>query len=261
MEIFSQLLKSIITQKYKSFTVSEFINIKVNNIKKILLRHDVDKNFINSYKISKLENTLNLCGTYYFRIIPESFNHDIMNKIAKLGHEIGYHYEDVDLVIKRQKINVNNKIDREVLIDLAYESFCKNLEMFRKNYDIKTICMHGSPRSKYDNKIIWEKYNYKNLGIICEPYFDINWNEFGYLTDTGRRWNGEKYSIRDKVDSKNNLDFKTTQDIINNINKLPDKLMITIHPQRWTDEWVPWTRELVWQNVKNVVKYLKVKKL
>jgi hypothetical protein len=30
--------------------------------------------------------------------------------------------------------------------------------------------------------------------------------------------------------------------------------MITIHPQRWNNNAYLWTKELVWQNVKNVVK-------
>lgn len=114
--------------------------------------------------------------------------------------------------------------------------------------------MHGSPRAKHDNKLIWQKYNYRDLGIIGEPYLDINWNEFGYLTDTGRRWDGDNVNVRDKVESKFKFRFKSTQDIINNINSLPDKLMLTIHPQRWTDDLLPWTKELVFQNIKNVVK-------
>jgi len=48
--------------------------------------------------------------------------------------------------------------------------------------------------------------------------------------------------------------------------RLPDKVMITVHPQRWSvypvkfislfhgDSFFPWVRELVWQNVKNVIK-------
>ncbi len=35
--------------------------------------------------------------------------------------------------------------------------------------------------------------------------------------------------------------------------------MITFHPQRWTDKPGPWVKELVWQNVKNLVKRLIVK--
>jgi hypothetical protein len=30
--------------------------------------------------------------------------------------------------------------------------------------------------------------------------------------------------------------------------------MFTFHPQRWSDELISWTKELVMQNIKNVVK-------
>jgi len=30
--------------------------------------------------------------------------------------------------------------------------------------------------------------------------------------------------------------------------------MLNVHPQRWTDRPLPWVKELVGQNVKNVVK-------
>ena len=59
--------------------------------------------------------------------------------------------------------------------------------------------MHGSPRSKWDSRDIWQKYDYKKPGIIAEPYFDINFDEVFYLTDTGRRWDGWKVSLRDKL--------------------------------------------------------------
>lgn len=226
----------------------------------VILRHDVDRSPKNALKIAQIENSLGISGTYYFRITPESYNLEIMNKILNMGHEIGYHYEDIDLINSKLRIENgellkrNSEKYREILIDMAYESFCKNLVMLRRNFDIKTICMHGSPKSKYDNRIIWEKYNYKDLGIIGEPYYDIDWNEFAYFTDTGRRWNGNSVSIRDKVNSRYNFNFKTTQQIIDNIDKLPNKVMFTVHPERWNDSIIPWVRELVWQNVKNQVK-------
>ena len=124
----------------------------------------------------------------------------------------------------------------------------------RSIVDIKTICMHGSPRSKYDNKIIWNKYSYKNLGLLGEPYLDMDWKIFAYLTDTGRCWNGNKYSIRDKVNSEFKLNFYSTYQIIENVSHLPNNLMITIHPERWTDNWFMWTKQFLFQNAKNVVK-------
>jgi len=121
--------------------------------------------------------------------------------------------------------------------------------------------MHGSPFSKYDNKKIWEKYDYSDYGIIAEPYFDIDFNEVFYLTDTGRAWNKSATSVRDKVNSKFDIKIKDTHHLIEKIQngELPDKIMINVHPQRWNDEFVPWFSELVRQSVKNVVKRILVR--
>jgi len=254
LELLIERLKSA---DYKFIQFKDFKNIEDSKI--VILRHDVDLLPENSLATAKLENSLGVTGTYYFRITPETFKLEIIQEIADLGHEVGYHYEDVDLVINNYKLIINSLKDKEELIDLAYESFCDNLEKLRKIVTVETVCMHGSPRAKYDNKMIWEKFDYRELGIVGEPYFDVDWNEFGYLTDTGRRWNGDKYSFRDKVNSRFKFDFKTTDDIIKNVDKLPDKMMITVHPQRWTDDNVLWVKELVWQNFKNGVKYFKKK--
>lgn len=229
----------------------------------IILRHDVDDLKLNSLRFAKIQNELGIRGTYYFRVVPQSYDEKVIKEIANLGHEIGYHYEDVDLVYKNSyNHSIIQSFNQEMLIDLAYTSFCENLEKFRKIYPINTICMHGSPRSKYDNKDIWKKYDYRELRIIGEPYLDIDFNEVFYLTDTGRCWDGYKVSIRDKVSSQQKkweeqgLVFHSTQDIINAANeeRLPDKIMMTFHPQRWHDKPLSWIKELVVQNVKNVVK-------
>lgn len=244
----SSLLKTLLAKKYEFCTFRDHISLPRNNT--VILRHDVDLKPENSLATAKLEHSLGIRGTYYFRIIPETLKPDTIKAIADLGHEIGYHYEDMDLVH-------SDNLDKH--IELAYESFCKNLEILRKIVPINTICMHGSPRAKYDNKIIWTKYNYRDIGLIGEPYFDIDFNEFLYLTDTGRRWNGDKVSVRDKVNSKYKFNLKSTKDVINAIPQFPDKIMITIHPQRWDDRFIPWAKELVTQNLKNVVKWGLVK--
>ena len=296
LETYQELLKTLLNT-YKFYTFQEFLTSKKEELFSstnhqshitdhslrltpnsiIILRHDVDRLPQNALQTAKIEYELGIKGTYYFRIVPKSYNLKMMQQISEFGHEIGYHYEDVDLVVKSKELRVKSNEESKTrhsslvtnhsspiprppspiprpIIDTAYESFCRNLEMLRKNFDIKTICMHGSPRSKYDNRIIWEKYDYRELGIIGEPYFDIDFNEFAYFTDTGRRWNGDKVSIRDKVNSKYNFNFKTTCQIIENIDKFPDKILFTIHPQRWHDRPWPWLKELLWQNVKNLVK-------
>ncbi len=34
------------------------------------------------------------------------------------------------------------------------------------------------------------KNDYNLIGILGAPYFDVNFNEVFYLSDTGRRWDG-----------------------------------------------------------------------
>ncbi len=81
----------------------------------------------------------------------------------------------------------------------AIREFERNLEKLMKISPVKIICMHGSPLSRYDNKKLWEKYDYRDYGIIAEPYFDVDFNEVFYLTDTGKRWDGDSVSVRDKA--------------------------------------------------------------
>jgi hypothetical protein len=159
-----------------------------------------------------------------------------------MNHEIGYHYEEMDLC--------NGDIHA------AIKLFEKNLKTLRNICPIETICMHGSPRSKYDNKSIWSNNKYTDYEIIGEPYFDLNFNNVGYLTDTGRTWDGARFSVRDKVVTNISLNVKSTQELIHNLHKnsLPKQLMLTFHPQRWTSNFAFWTQELILQNLKNIVK-------
>ncbi len=55
--------------------------------------------------------------------------------------------------------------------------------------------------------------------------------------------------------------FHSTFDIIRAVEagEFPDKAMMTVHPQRWTNNPLAWTKELVWQNCKNIVKRLLIR--
>lgn len=76
--------------------------------------------------------------------------------------------------------------------------------------------------------------------------------------ETIRRWNPAGASIRDRLDSGFDIPIRNTFHIMDlaRRGRLPDKIMINTHPQRWEDRALPWMRELVWQNVKNVVKII-----
>ncbi len=237
---YSELLTVLKESGYSFQTFDQFVREPKKRV--IILRHDVDLLPNNSLRFAQIQADNGVFGTYYFRAVPESWDEKIIKEIADLGHEIGYHYE-----------NLTTKSGDMVL---GIEDFKKNLELLRKLAPVSTICMHGSPMSKYDSRDLWKNYNYKDYELIAEPYFDVDYSEVFYLTDTGRRWDGTKVSVRDKVDSTFKLHFHATEEIIEAAKhqKLPDKIMFTFHPQRWNDHIFMWIKELVLQNVKNVVK-------
>jgi len=291
-----RLLTSLNDSGYNFFSVRAYFKNSVPRPEKsIILRHDVDKKPANSLAVARFEHELGIHGTYYFRIHQVSFDESIIREIASMGHEIGYHYEDLHLVrrkvkgksrkskVESQKSGYNGE---EELVTKAIESFRENLAKLREIAPIDTICMHGSPLSNVDTRVLWKYYDYSNSGISAEPYFDFSLDDMLYLTDTGRRWDGSSFSIRDKAIARNpgyysgwkrkplpgsamsmtekgenlqnKLRFKKTADILYACKAriLPDIIMMTLHPQRWSDRYGEWTGELLTQNIKNWVKFL-----
>jgi hypothetical protein len=250
LKTYKNLLDALIKLDHKFITFEEYL--KKDENKFIILRHDVEARYNNSLEFANLQYKNNIKGSYYFRIIPGHFDETVIRKIYELGHEVGYHYDDLSFCNGDFKKAINR--------------FKDNLIRLRNIAEISTICMEGAPLSKFDNRELWKKYNFRDFGIIGEPYLDLNFHSVLYLTDTGRRWDG-KLSVRDKfnndVDSNevkstffHNRKIKSTNDLINAIlnEKLPDKVMITFHPQRWNSHIVPWVKELVFQNIKNQIK-------
>jgi hypothetical protein len=238
---YKQLLQSLIGQRYAFQTFEEFL--RAPREKAVILRHDVDLLPFNSLAFARIQAESQVKGVYYFRAVPQSWNVAVIKEIAALGHEIGYHYECLT--------TCKGNMDKAVL------DFEKNLSALRELAPVSTICMHGSPMSKYDSKDLWKNHDYRRYGITGEPYFDVDFNKVFYLTDTGRRWDGHKVSVRDKVhSSKYQLSFHTTQQIIQSCNSgsLPQQIMFTFHPQRWSNNPALWTKELVVQHLKNQVK-------
>ena len=239
------------------FTLEKYVAmldaLKSYGFKSLVLRHDVDLLPGNSLRTARLEAEKGMFGIYYFRAMPESWDERIILEIAAMGHEIGYHYESLTTC--------------DGNVDKAYEDFCRNLEALRNLFPVRSICMHGSPRSPYDSKDIWKKYDYKALGIESEPYLDTDFSKTFYLTDTGRCWDGYKVSVRDKIPQYQDewmakgLTFHSTDDVIDGLCKdiIPKDLMMTVHPQRWNPFGFSWCKELLLQNAKNIVKRIIIK--
>jgi len=223
---YKELLDAFKEAGYEFQTVEDYV--RKPNSRVVILRHDVDSWPQNALQMAELENELGIKSTYYFRKSWLSFQERIVQNIVGYGHEIGYHYEDLSVT--------NGNYEK------AIKRFSENLSFFRQYYPVTTIAMHGRPLSKYDSKDLWNKYNYHSYGLLAEPYLDFDFNEILYLTDTGNRWDGGKYSIRDCVKSKYSYDIHTTDELIHYIQGglLPDRIMLNVHPGRWNNSFIKW---------------------
>ncbi len=239
---YRQLLGALKEANYTFQTFEEYLKSPADRV--VMLRHDVDLMPNNSLRFAKIQHEHGAKGSYYFRAVPESWDDSIIKEISNLNHEIGYHYENLTTC----KGNLEKALD----------DFKLNLQKLRELAPVSTICMHGSPMSKYDSRDLWKDFDYRSLDLIGEPYFDVDFNEVFYLTDTGRKWDGDKVSVRDKVNSSFKQSYHSTNQIIIALRKseLPNKIMITFHPQRWNDNLFMWVKEYIMQNIKNSIKKL-----
>ena len=253
LRIYRKLLTTLQHSGYRFVTFEQYCESLLDERKEepfVILRHDVDLKAKNSLRTAQIEHELGIKASYYFRVVPQSNQPEIIRAITALGHEIGYHYEDMAIA----------QGDAEQ----AFAHFKKQLAYFRQFYPVRTICMHGAPTSKWDGRELWKYYDYRQEGIVGEPYFDVDFSQVFYLTDTGRCWDGYKVSVRDKIPqyqdqwTAKEWVYSTTQQLIRAIQKkqLPTRIMITTHPQRWTDNLFAWVKELVMQSIKNAIKRL-----
>lgn len=253
---YAELLQGLKAGGYRFLTFEEYCSEKdkLGDGCFIILRHDVDRKPENALATARIEHSLGIKASYYFRVVEQNNKSEIIKEIVGRGHELGYHYEDMTLC--------GGDAGK------AIEHFKQQLDYFRRFYPVTTICMHGAPRSRYDGRDLWKQYDYHEFGIIGEPYFEVDFSRVFYLTDTGRRWDGFNMSLRDKIPvfqdewvQKGRV-FHTTDDVLRALESgsLLRQILMTTHPQRWTDHYGEWFKEMLAQSAKNIVKGVMVKR-
>lgn len=239
-----RLIQAIQNAGYKLLRTTDYFSNKemLNACRFIILRHDVDKYPYRALSMAELEYKLGIQSSFYFRSVVVNKYPEIIRKISGLGHEIGYHYRDLT--------------DCRGDFDMAINQFQVHLDALRNLVEVNIITMDGAPFSKFDNRDLWKQIDYRDYGVIAEPYLDIDFTKVAYFTDTGRCWDGDRFNVRDKVNGGNTSVFSSTDQIIYAIENqsFPDRAMINVHPQRWTNTMRAWFWEYLAQSTKNQVK-------
>lgn len=245
LKTYRTLLESFQRAGYQFQTFEEFM-VHPAKGKVIVMRHDVDELARNALKMAQVEHGLGIQATYFFRVVKQSNVPEVIREIVKMGHEVGYHYEDLS--------TANGNITK------AWESFETNLAYFRQYYPVRSVCMHGSSTSKYDNRLLWQNHSLEDYGLVGEPYLSIDFDSVYYLTDTGYAWDGGRFAVRDIVVNHFGLSFHHSQQIIEAIaNKtFPETALILAHTL-WSDNGFQWFFLHVREFFRNRIKMAAIK--
>lgn len=225
LEKYGELCVALLENGYSPMTVSKYIAEQPFDGRICILRHDVDRKPGNALRMAELERRLGISSTYYFRY-PYTFRPEVVRRIAGMGHEVGYHYETLA------------KADGDH--ERAIWFFEQELEAMRKIADIRTICMHGSPLSRYDNRDLWKNEDFRRFGIAGEAYLSIR--KVSYFSDTGRSWNSRS-NLRDFLCDNDNgsISVRTTDEMIDLVEKRHrEALYLVTHPERWASGFSDW---------------------
>ncbi len=189
--------KKIITKLKKTH---EFIFYReINTVRKFVLwRHDCDYSINKAYKLAKIENKLNVKGTYFlnphcrFYNIFEIEQTKLIKKIIQLGHDIGLHFDAEFYDIKNvreleQKINLEKKIlenffDHKITVFSFHNPDKFTLGLQKQKYGGLINCYSKKLKESVsycsDSNGYWrhsrltdfiEEENEKNLHILTHP--------------------------------------------------------------------------------------------
>ena len=245
---YRELCQTLIASGYEAMTVADYLASAEKPARLAILRHDVDRKPGNALEMAGLEKELGLRATYYFRYNRNVFKRDLITKIAGMGHEIGYHYETLD--------KARGDYDRAAGI------FRNELTEFRKIAPVQTICMHGNPLTRWDNRDLWKRYDFREFGLVGEAYLSFDAAAIAYFSDTGRTWS-ERHKVKDRLSSShpdggpnNNIAPLDSTDSL--LGFLRDgkagSVYLTVHPERWSNEFGEWAYSAGWDSCVNAVK-------
>lgn len=245
---FRQICSSIVDSGYPVITMKEYLSADFEKPDSFaIIRHDIDELPKTGLRTALIEKNLGIRATYYFRTKNNVFQPDIIKEISDMGHEIGYHYENLSTAHG----------DYEKAIKL----FEDDLVRFRDICELKTICMHGASLSKYDNRDLWNVYKLGDFGLLGEAYLSVG-HELNYFTDTGRGWNS-KNNLRDYIPGKkDNISVDTTENLIKLISSRQiDYIYINLHPNRWTTNVYNWSyfwlQDFAFNSVKKILRRMR----
>jgi hypothetical protein len=243
---YAGLLDAGLDAGFPFLTVREYLTADPLPERFVILRHDVDRKPGNALDFARIEAERGLSASYYFRTVEEAYDPAVVRAVEALGHEAGYHYEDLD----------SADGDRTA----ARSSFARNLRRLRLVADVDTACMHGNPLTPYDNRDLWDgDPGFDAYDLLGEAYLSMDFTEVDYYSDTGRTWLDGSLKVKDHPvgASGKTVQVASTAQLAALLESTPEgRFYLLTHPDRWADGPVEWAVETAFDTAKNLGKRL-----
>ena len=130
LQSYERLICTLKEQGYTFLTFEEFCSNREYFLQTserwVILRHDVDKKAYNSLKVAQIESALGAKATYFFRVTKGSNCPDVIRSIVTLGHEVGYHYEDMAIAKGDVTVAIKHFVDKVAYFRQFYPKTPKN---------------------------------------------------------------------------------------------------------------------------------------
>jgi len=232
-DTYRDLLIGLLRSDFEILTIRAFLSRHDACGPLALLRHDVDRRPENALQMAKLEASIDIRSTYYFRVCEKVFDEELIKAVSALGHEIGYHYEVLD--------RARGDVRQALLI------FEQELARLRRLALVDTACMHGNPLTPWNNLDFWQHYSLAQFALQGEAYLSIRDPKLYYTTDTGRGWNRGRYNLKDffgLTPVKSLPAAASTRQLMELVGTREyPKIYLQIHPNRWSWLKSQWYRQ------------------
>jgi hypothetical protein len=147
LDQFQSLLESALDAGYQILSVERFWRLIQDGVvdagahRYLILRHDVDTDPATAAAIFRIEQTLGIDASYYFRMATVDF--DLMGAIGQSGSQASYHYEDLATVVKRRRLRSRDAVQGGFIE--ARDRFQRNLTGLRDRTGLpmRVVASHG----------------------------------------------------------------------------------------------------------------------
>jgi hypothetical protein len=192
----------------------------------VILRVDVDYREDHAVDLARIAAQHHARGSFYFRCHQGGFALEAIRRIAALGHEVGYHFETLDLCRGN--------------FDAASDLFLQHIDQLRHaGVGVRTVAAHGAPpaaatyRANLD--LLRRDPNLLNRAHLSgETTLSVDFDRVIYVSDA--RWRWRRYEHYRPGAPGQLTSLRAIQETFT---QRPAGLYINFHPQHWFAHAVP----------------------